>query len=190
MKGFAPRHPVALLLASALVVLVTLPRLIDSLEKGEGTPLALAPGALLVARPGSVDGNFDETVVLLLEAGGARTWGLVLNRARTPDGGRLPAGVDRWGGPVHPEHRITLSPTALAPARAHRVLEGLSWYEGTREGEVTEDLALTFAGVAAWAPGQLEEELARGGWWLLEGSASTVFTAPELLWAEHAVRRL
>ncbi|MCP3141453.1 YqgE/AlgH family protein [Pyxidicoccus xibeiensis] len=188
MKSFAPRHPVALLLASALVVLVVLPRLIDTLKQGDAAPLA--PGVLLVARPGGVGDTFHQTVVLLLEAGGARTWGLVLNRARLPGGGPLPSGVDRWGGPVHPEHRLTVCPSDGAPGRAHRVLDGLSWYEGPREGEAAGGPALTFAGVAAWAPGQLEEELARGAWWVVEAEARTVFTAPDLLWAEHAARRL
>jgi putative transcriptional regulator len=182
---------VALLLASALVVLGALPRAIDALEAREAAPRALAPGVLLVARPDGVGRAFDRTVVLLVEAGGERTWGLVLNRARWADGGPLPDGVDRWGGPVHAEHRcVTLSRADAAPARARRVLDGLSWYEGPREVGASGGSALTFAGVASWAPGQLEEEVAHGAWWVVEGSARAVFTAPGTLWAEHAARHL
>jgi putative transcriptional regulator len=185
VKGFVQRHPVLLLLAGALLGLAVFPRLIERLKAGAHGP-ALAPGTLLVARPDGVGSTFDKTVVLLLEAGGERTWGLVLNRVATDAGEPLPQGVDRWGGPVSPAHRITLVPEAAAPPGARRVLEGVAWYRGPREAGG----ALTFSGVAAWAPGQLEEELAQGAWWPVPGSARAVFTPPASLWAEHAARHL
>ncbi|MBZ4418379.1 YqgE/AlgH family protein [Myxococcus sp. RHSTA-1-4] len=188
MKGFSQRPPVALLLASALLMLGVLPRVIDALESAEAVPRAPAPGVLLVARPGGVGHTFDKTVVLLLEADGTRTWGLVLNRPRPPGGGPLPAGVDRWGGPVHADYRVTL--VLEDGARGTGVLQGLSWYEGTREDGAPGGSALTFTGVASWAPGQLEEELTRGAWWGVEGTARAVFTAPDALWAELAARHL
>jgi putative transcriptional regulator len=189
MKGPARRQLVALL-ASALLMLVALPRIIGALKAAETPPRPLAPGVLLVARPDGAGGLFDKTVVLVLEAGGARTWGLVLNRVRPAGEAPLPPGVDRWGGPVGSRQRFTLVRADVAPAGAHPVLEGLAWYEGGREEGMPRDAALTFAGVAAWAPGQLEEELARGAWWCVEGSARAVFTAPEASWAEHAARHL
>ncbi len=171
-------------------MLVALPRIIGGLKADEAPFRAPAPGLLLVARPHRVSGLFDQTVVLLLETGGERTWGLVLNRAR-PRPAEVPTtGVDRWGGPVHPEHRITLARGDTVPAQARRVFEDLSWYEGTREPGASGGTSLTFAGMAAWGPGQLEEELAQGAWWLVEGSTRAVFTAPEASWAEHAARRL
>jgi putative transcriptional regulator len=191
VRGFAQRHPVALLLASALVVLGVLPRVIDALKASEGVTPAPAPGLLLVARPGGVSRTFDRTVVLLLEAGEARTWGLVLNRPGPPDGGPLPEGVDRWGGPVHGEYLVTLVPTHEAPGpRARRVLDGVCWYEGPREAPASGGAALTFSGVASWAPGQLQEEVAHGAWWVVDGDARAVFAAPGALWAELAARRL
>lgn len=180
VRGFARRHPVALLLASALLMLGLLPRVIDALKAGEVATPTPAPGLLLVARPGGVGRTFDRTVVLLLEADGARTWGLVLNRPSPPDGGPLPEGADRWGGPVHDDHLITLVPS----------LDGVSWYEGPREASASSGAALTFAGVASWAPGQLQEELDHGAWWVVDGGARAVFAAPGALWAELAARRL
>ena len=185
MKGFTRRHPVLLLVCCATLVLAAFPRLIAALKEGEPRKQAPRAGMLLVARPGQVSRAFDETVVLLLEAREERTWGLVLNRVRTVDGEPLPPGVDRWGGPVS-GHTVTLAREDAAPPGAHRVLPGLAWYEGTREGHG----ALTFSGVSSWAPGQLEEEIARGSWWLVEGSAGAVFTAPGNVWAEHAARHL
>jgi putative AlgH/UPF0301 family transcriptional regulator len=49
---------------------------------------------------------------------------------------------------------------------------------------------LGFSGLASWGPGQLAEEVAAGGWWVMEGSAERVFSAPESLWAECTARYL
>jgi putative transcriptional regulator len=173
-----------LLIVTGLLLLGVFPRLFDWFREQGRTPRALAPGLLLVARPGSVDRNFDKTVVLLVEVGPERTWGLVLNRLRTPLDEALPADASRWGGPARPEHRTTLLRTAEPSAEAQRLLPGLAWHEGpAREGS-TRQSALTFKGIAAWRPGQLEHELEQGGWLLEEGSAEKVFSDPAALWAE------
>jgi putative AlgH/UPF0301 family transcriptional regulator len=138
----------------------------------------------LVARPGSGDRNFDQTVVLLVEVTPERAWGLVLNRLRTPGGEELPAGVNRWGGPVRPERRTTLIRSQAAVADAHRVRQGLFWREGPAPEGLPERNSLTFAGLSVWGPGQLEHELARGGWVLVEEDAERIFSDPDTLWAE------
>lgn len=185
VKGFIQRHPLAPLLAVTVLMLGAFPRLKDWLTRTEQVPRA---GALLVARPGSEDRYFRETVVLLVEADGERTWGLVLNRARAPGDEALPPGAARWGGPVRTERTRTLVRAAVAPAGAHPVLDGLSWLEGAPPAGLRTDATLTFAGLAGWAPGQLEEEIAEGGWWVLEGSVDTVFGAPESLWSKCVTR--
>ena len=46
-----------------------------------------------------------------------------------------------------------------------------------------------FAGYAGWAPGQLENEIARGGWRVLPASAEWLFDeAPESLWERLSAR--
>ncbi|TQF12266.1 hypothetical protein FJV41_29875 [Myxococcus llanfairpwllgwyngyllgogerychwyrndrobwllllantysiliogogogochensis] len=191
MRHLARRPLGWMLFLLALSMLLFFPRLIDALKALEHEPVELKSGSLLVARPGRVSGAFDETVVLLLDAGAARsTWGLVLNRVRTQEDQPLPVGVDRWGGPVRAEHRITLTLRSPPPEGAHPLPGGLSWYEGSREPHLPVGSSLTFEGLAAWAPGQLEEELARGGWWVMEGRATDVFSAPGSLWVEHAARHL
>ena len=141
-------------------------------------------GLLLVARPGRGDGNFDKTVVLLVEVTPKRTWGLVLNRLKTPGDDVLSAGVDRWGGPVWPERRTTLIRTQAEVADSRRVLEGLFWREGSAPEGLPEESSLTFAGLSAWGPGQLERELAQEGWVLVEEGAERIFSDPGVLWAE------
>ncbi|MBU8895452.1 YqgE/AlgH family protein [Corallococcus sp. M34] len=162
-----------------VVLLGALPRWRDGLRDA-GLPMrAPAPGLLLVARPGAVDRNFDGTVVLLLEVGTQGAWGLVLNRPRAPEGPPLPAGVDRWGGPVRPERRFTLTRVGSGEG-----LAGLRWEEG--EGTPRGSTVLRFTGSAAWGPGQLERELRGGGWWLTQGDAARAFLLPGAQWAEFA----
>ncbi|QSQ13208.1 YqgE/AlgH family protein [Myxococcus landrumensis] len=191
MRRLSPRYSVWLLLLTGLAALVLFPRLIDTLKAQEHPSLEPKAGRVLVARPSGVSDTFHETVVLLLEAGeGQRTWGLVLNRVRAPDEQPLPQGVDRWGGPVHPAHRITLTPRPHPPEGARRLLSGLSWYETDQTTQPPADSSLAFAGVSAWGPGQLEQELALGAWWVVEVRAEEVFTPPGNLWAALAARHL
>jgi putative transcriptional regulator len=170
-----------LLIVGALLLLGLFPTWLDQLRGQERDARPPAVGLLLVARPGSMDRNFDKTVVLLVEVGPERTRGLVLNRLGTPGDEALPTGVDRWGGPVSPERRTTLIQSREAVADARRVLEGLSWREGPG---LPSEISLTFAGLSVWGPGQLEYELARGGWVLVEEDTDRVFSDPGTLWAE------
>ena len=74
-------------------------------------------GRLLVATPPLVDGNFDRTVVLILEHNDDGALGVVLNR---PSGEEVGAPLDRWapfvstpsvyfgGGPVELQAVIAL----------------------------------------------------------------------------------
>ncbi len=188
VNGFVGKSRIALLLVATVLLLGLFSRLLDWLKAGEHpTPTPVA-GSLLVARPGSVDRNFAETVVLLVWVDAEHTVGLVLNRSRSPQGEALPEGVARWGGPVSPEHLTSLVHAEGTPEGARRVLEGVLWRQGLSPGP--EGTVLTFSGLAAWGPGQLAQEIDAGGWWVMEGSAEVVFSAPESLWAACIARRL
>ncbi|HEX8699089.1 MAG TPA: YqgE/AlgH family protein [Myxococcaceae bacterium] len=184
MKLLTPRLLLALLIVTGLLLLGLFPRLFDRFREQDRPPRAPVPGLLLVARPDSVDRNFDKTVVLLVEVGAERTWGLVLNRLRTPEGEALPADASRWGGPARQEFRTTLLRAAEPPPGAHRLLPGLVWHEGPAREASSPEFALTFTGLAVWRPGQLEHELEQGAWLQEEGSAEKVFSDPTALWAE------
>jgi putative transcriptional regulator len=143
-------------------------------------------GKLLVALPVLSDGIFDRSVVLLLNHDDEGAIGVVLNRPSTthiddplPRWGDLAAepAVVFVGGPVQPEVAIALgrdgdvidtvdldSDPALATARPVRV----------------------FAGYAGWSPGQLEDELARQAWVVVDSEPGDAFRADaDDLW--HAV---
>lgn len=184
MRPLTPRLQLTLLLAGALLLLGLFPRWREQLRERGQAARRPAVGLLLVARPGGGDRNFDKTVVLLVEVTPERTWGLVLNRLRTPEQEALPAGVDRWGGPVSPRRRTLLLRTPEALAGTRRILEGLSWHEGPVPDAPPRGSVLTFTGLSAWGPGQLEDELERGGWVLVEESAERVFSEPGAMWAE------
>ncbi len=190
MRLLTPRLQITLLIIAALLLLGVFPRLLSWFREQERVMRSPQAGLLLVARPRRVDRNFDKTVVLLVEVSPEGAWGLALNRLRTPRDEALPEGVARWGGPVRPEHRTTLLRARQEVEGTHRVLEGLSWREGPAPEGLPPGAMLTFAGLSAWGAGQLEQEIARGGWVLVEGSAEQVFSEPGALWAECIARHL
>ena len=155
-------------------------------------------GQLLVATPALKDPNFDRTVVLLVahEPGGAL--GVVLNRAtEVPvtevlgtwgSMARDPA-VLFEGGPVQPESAICLARMrsgGASMAGFHRVsgLVGtvdLSIDPESVRGNV--DGIRVFAGYSGWSPGQLEEEISSGSWFVCDGLPGDAFVPrPDDLW--------
>jgi putative transcriptional regulator len=184
VRPLSSRLQFTLLIVSALLLLGLFSRWREWVQAQERSGRRPEAGLFLVARQGSADRNFDKTVVLLVEVTPERAWGLVLNRLRTPGGEELPAGVNRWGGPVRPERRTTLIRSQAPVADARHLLSGLFWREGPAPEGLPHESSLSFAGLSAWGPGQLESELGRGGWVLVEGSAAKVFSDPVALWAE------
>ena len=165
-------------------------------------------GRLLVATPGLLDPSFRRAVVLLLDhttSGGAL--GLVVNRPTEVD---VEAVLPAWqrfvtppgrlfrGGPVGLDGALGLvsvpgsagGPAAVAdadPLGFSRLVGSVGVVDLDAPPEVvapgTAGLRV-FAGHAGWSPGQLEDEIAEGAWYVLESEAGDAFTdAPEALWA-------
>ena len=132
-------------------------------------------GLLLVAKPGLLDPNFRETVVLVSQATDGSTVGVILNRPtpRRHDGTGEPIG---FGGPVMREVLVTLFRSARAPdAAAFHVLKGVYLSMRPEHVEQAVENRRLFAGFAGWAPAQLESELAREDWFVLPANAELVF---------------
>lgn len=147
-----------------------------------------------------VDDNFARTVVLVLEHNEGGAVGVVLNRAsHTPlehiaaPLGPLAAapGVVHVGGPVSPSAAICLGRLRTGGQGG----EGVSRLFGTiasvdldaapeaLSGEVTQ--IRLFAGYAGWAGGQLEGEIAAGGWFIVSRTDEDVFSPdPGQLWRD------
>ncbi len=152
-----------------------------------------------MSAPALVDAPFARSVVYLLEHDGGGTVGVILNRpSRTPVGQVLPDWHDAvaepavvfGGGPVMPDGALCLGELRKVASGAQpgirQVFSELATVD--LDAEVTMVVAVTgrlrvFAGHAGWAPGQLESELAAGGWYVVPGSPDDVFSAdPTPLW--------
>lgn len=154
-------------------------------------------GRLLVAQPVLTDPNFDRTVVLLLEHGDEGALGVVLNRPTDlivsealPEWGDLASApaVLFTGGPVEPsavvavaralpDHRLDHMASVLDDLGVIDLHQGPDAYIGHLRA------FRAFVGYSGWVAGQLEDEIAEGGWWVLDAlpeDAST--TDPNELW--------
>jgi putative transcriptional regulator len=153
-------------------------------------------GRLLVATPLIGDPNFERTVILLLAHGDEGAFGVVLNRPSdalvseiVPEWAALAAPPDVMflGGPVGRNAVVGLGAhTEIEPSdRWSPVIDGVGTVDLNQPPELWEELSVVrlFAGSAGWAPGQLDDELAEGAWWMIEPSADDVFSSdPVALW--------
>jgi len=181
---------------SALRFLLVLVALSGPVGAADGEANAI----FLVASPELRDPNFREAVVLVTHPRDGGPWGVIINR---PLDHRLSEIFSEFetlkdskdvlflGGPVMRDGLVFLVRSAQAPPRAVAVLRDvyfisdIEWIEGLlRRPEPTRGLRI-YAGYSGWAPGQLQTEIARGGWHLLPADAKTVFEMdPALIWPE------
>jgi putative transcriptional regulator len=162
-------------------------------DAGEGS----CKGRLLVAAPALVDPNFDRTVVLVLEHGPEGALGLVLNR---PTDAGLGDALPDWA-PLAPDPSVVFAGGPVAPdavialARAHGDDEGftpvLDDLGSVDLGKDPFELGIpieavrVFAGYSGWAPGQLDDEVVAGGWFVVDAAPDDVFSgAPDDLWRD------
>ncbi len=164
-------------------------------------------GNLLVASPSLVDPSFRRAVVLLLDhtsSGGAV--GLVLNRPTEVDVGSVlppwqgfvtapgqlfrggPVGLDEVLGLVSVPGTADDPRTGAEPLGFQRLVGSVGVVDLDAPPEVVAPGAAglrIFAGHAGWSPGQLEDELDAGAWYVVDGEPADAFGgAPHGLWAE------
>ena len=164
-------------------------------------------GLFLVAKPGLMDPNFRETVVLVTQTQDGSTVGVILNRPTRLElaaflRDRTAASQYRdavfFGGPVMPQVIVSLFRAERAPeAPAFHVLKGLylSMHPDNLRRLLDAKTARyrLYAGFSGWAPEQLRSEMDRDGWYVLPADSETVFRENmDGLWrelVEHAARR-
>jgi putative transcriptional regulator len=162
-------------------------------------PAQPANGVLLVAKPTIVDPNFNRTVVLVTQAPDAETVGVILNRpvplaaseVLPPEllSDNYPDSV-YYGGPVLRRVIVALFHADRAPtAPAFHVLKDvyLSMHPDNIKMllESKHRRYRLYAGFAGWAPGQLEAELERDGWYVLPAEEDLLFRKDTAgLWQE------
>jgi putative transcriptional regulator len=198
MPLIAARLTVALLALSAA--------LIGPLFAAAEAPPSLK-GELLIATPAMRDPRFERAVILMVRHDGNGALGIVINRplGEKPLTDLLAAFGNKdatasgnvrifLGGPVQPEVSSVIHG---ADYRRAGTLDIDSRLAATPTGEVLGDIArnsgpmksLIAFGYAGWAPGQLENELARNVWYTAPADPALVFDDDrDKLW-EHAMAR-
>jgi len=158
--------------------------------------------ALLVAKPHLQDPNFRETVVLVTGTPDGAAVGVIVNRpldqslaAILPDNPLLARFTDplHFGGPVEIAGLFAVFRAERPPGEAIRVA-GDAWI--ALDPATVEQLMRQppeklrfFTGYSGWAPGQLQAELGRGDWWVLDVNPDVAFrTDPARLWEELSTR--
>ncbi len=152
------------------------------------TPFSFAQGFLLVAKPLMIDPNFERTVVLAVRTDDDRTIGFVLNRPfnrslaqilpRNPVLSKFTEPLFN-GGPVEPEGLFVLyrgpKPKGTAVAASEKLHLALD--PATVEALMSEPQSAVrfYNGYAGWGPGQLQNEIDRGGWWRLDLDEEIIF---------------
>ena len=158
-------------------------------------------GQLLVATAEMPDQRFARTVIFMVSHSAEGAMGLVVNRV----GSELPLtmllqgfGVQapdvtgntaaHYGGPVQPRRGFVLHstdvvhPDSLIINDAVAMTTRSEFLLSIARGEGPADVMFIF-GYAGWAPGQLEAELDRGGWFTIPFEPALVFgDAPETAW--------
>jgi len=155
----------------------------------------------LIARPGMPDPNFRETVVLVTQEESAEATGVVVNRpsnrslAEVLPGERFKPFKEPifFGGPVAPQGLFAVFQADRFSGAAVRMLPGL--YLAVVPDSI--DALLNnpppkirfFSGYSGWAPGQLQAELDRGDWLVVDADAETVFQKDTSRLWQDMVRR-
>lgn len=166
------------------------------------TDIQPEPGVLLVAAPMLADPNFHRSVVLICEHTPDGSFGLIINRLleATPadviNGMATYDGALLLGGPVQTDTLHFLH-TFHDVEGASPVLDGVSW--GGSFEDIQEIVQATdsgphelrfFLGYAGWGAGQLDAEIAEGGWIMTQAVAGDVFSLdPERVWRQ-VLRRM
>ncbi|MDK4248487.1 YqgE/AlgH family protein [Corynebacterium accolens] len=177
-------------------------RLFNALERNDP-----APGQLLVSAPGMLSPEFARSVILLVEHNDMMTFGVDLTkRSEVAIFNVLP----EWmpvvakphalyiGGPLNQQSVVGLAQTKQGvdpdkEEQLNRLAPRLAHVDLRSNPEDIEPLVTgmrMFAGYAEWGPGQLEEEIEAGEWFVAPALAQDVVApGPADLWADVMKRQ-
>jgi len=162
-------------------------------------PPSLA-GRLLVASPAMASTPFAGTVILVCSHDASGAFGFVVNRRA----GAVEATADRkglagvpvdMGGPVGPQLLFLLTRAEDAPKGAMLVANRFAIgnpepYFADADTFPSPAPAMLVVGYSGWGGGQLEEEIERGDWLVVDADDDLVFTlSDDAKWARAIKRR-
>jgi putative transcriptional regulator len=166
--------------------------------KVSGPTLAPQKGRFLVATDNLANTSFQETVILVTHYSERGATGITINRpADVPMNEAFPSVKELsevndtlyLGGPVKTNGIFVLMQTKQPHAGMKKITDNIYFTVGltavihsipkAKEGEETR----AYAGFAGWAPGQLDAEIKRGDWIIVDTDPSIVFDEdPGALW--------
>ena len=159
----------------------------------------LASGKLLVAPRDAPDSNFAESVILLIQYTDQSALGLMINRRTTVPISKalheLKGAHDRsdmvyFGGPVEQDGVMALLRSSAKPEMAASLFDDVyvigerRGLEGVLVAGKNANSLRVYLGYCGWGPGQLDNEVRLGGWYIFDGSANLVFDGnPDTVWS-------
>lgn len=159
-------------------------------------------GSLLVAHAELEDASFSQTVVLVIRHDEIGTVGIIINHPTSLAAGTVfPELAEPLmsydgrlyrGGPAQPTRTLALvqglaAVVAQGPEIVDRIYLSVDTAElGSLVRVANDESSLRiFAGHTEWAPGQIDDEVARGVWRVVRGNAALIFSpTPEAVWRE------
>lgn len=160
-------------------------------------PESLAQGKIIITPRESPDPHFANSVIVLARYDRTGALGLMLHYKTDLKVPKIFPGFKAAekrtdtifvGGPVAMDSVLLLMRSQVMPANAHYVKDNL--YLTTSDTAIgmalmerpASDLRL-FIGYSGWAPGQLESEVRRHGWYIFDYDEALIFDDhPETLW--------
>ncbi len=159
--------------------------------KRDMTEPGLSGGVFLVASKKIKDPRFMETVILIIDYSWHGTTGLIINRLSDrrlatvfPDIKGLHKLSDNvyYGGPVGSNQFFLLMRAPKMPETSHQIVEGVYLSAGRdfldnlkKMADGKNEKFRVYAGYAGWSPGQLENEISRGDWYVMKADSESVF---------------
>lgn len=161
---------------------------------------SLSKGKFLVASRDMKDPRFAETVILLVQYSTNGATGLVVNRpTEVRVSSVLPEvkGLEHRkdivyiGGPVNQGQMLMLIQSRGKPEESLHVFQDIyvsgsqKLLEGMTGKTDTGRRFRVYAGYSGWAPQQLDREMGRGDWLLMEADVKTIFDKePSQIWPD------
>jgi putative transcriptional regulator len=162
----------------------------------------LSEPVILVAKPELRDEVYGSAILVVMPFGNDEHVGFIVNRPSDVTLGKLfpQDGASQkiadpvyLGGPYAPQALFALVQRPDSPGgKSFQVMPGLfAAIEGAAVDQVIKsepERAKFVAGLVAWQPGELRNEVERGAWYVLEPDAALAMRKPEGLWEELVSR--
>ena len=190
------RHAIAAVLAGACASAVAFGAVVPSWPRD--SPDEISKGRFLVANDHLNGSYFQQSVILLIEHGPGGAMGVVVNRPTAVPLARLLPKLEALqkrddralvGGPVEPRAVMILFRAKDPPPNSRHVFAdihasgNLDTLKQIVEANDEHTSFRVYVGHSGWAPRQLEGEVLRGSWAVVDADADAVFEMdPPAIW--------